>query len=188
MSNLQRAFLTYGDHKSSYQALDHQGWIKLDGRLKSTLTATQQAQATALGMGVNLPNEADVSIVGASGTKALGTTGGAASVTIAQTNLPNVNFVGGNHAHTASDSGHAHGVGIGYQNQLAAGGTGSTGSGFSSNSGTGGGTNNYSTSAAAASITVNASGALSIPSGGSNVPLPIQNPYLALNGFVYLGA
>lgn len=45
---------SYGDIKTGIQTTDHNGWVKLDGRLTSTLTLTQQAQATTLGIGTNL--------------------------------------------------------------------------------------------------------------------------------------
>jgi hypothetical protein len=46
----------YGDVKTGFQTADHNGWIKLDGRAKSTLSSSQQTQATSLGIGTNLPN------------------------------------------------------------------------------------------------------------------------------------
>lgn len=46
-----------GQLKHSFQTVDHgNGWILLDGRLRSTLTASQITEATAQGMGVNIPN------------------------------------------------------------------------------------------------------------------------------------
>lgn len=48
--------LTIGDIKTGIQSTDHNGWVKLDGRLKSSLTTTQQSQATSLGIGSNLPD------------------------------------------------------------------------------------------------------------------------------------
>jgi hypothetical protein len=45
-----------GDCKSGLQAADHDGWVLLDGRTKSSLTAAQQTAATSLGIGTNLPN------------------------------------------------------------------------------------------------------------------------------------
>jgi hypothetical protein len=93
---------TYGDVKTGIQAADHSGWIKLDGRLKSSLTATQQTQATALGIGTNLPNATN-SVLMQNGT-ALGSVSGSNTKNIAQNNLPNVTLSGttnsnGDHAH-----------------------------------------------------------------------------------------
>jgi hypothetical protein len=44
----------YGDIKTGIQTTDHNGWVKLDGRAKISLTSTQQIQATSLGIGTNL--------------------------------------------------------------------------------------------------------------------------------------
>lgn len=100
---LDSRLITLGDVKHGFQTIDHSGWIILDGRLKSTLTSTQQTQATALGFGTNLPDARDkyLSQVTAG---ALGSLVGANSVTLAQANLPNVTLGG-----TAASSGaHAH--------------------------------------------------------------------------------
>ena len=77
-----------GDVKTGIQSGDHNGWVKLDGRLKSTLTASQQLQATALGIGNNLPDATDAVLVQSSGS--LGSVTGSMSRTIAQNQLPNV--------------------------------------------------------------------------------------------------
>ena len=67
-----------GDIKQGIQSTDHNGWIKLNGRLKSSLTSTQQAQATALGLGANLPNAANSFLV--QNGSALGSVSGSNSV------------------------------------------------------------------------------------------------------------
>jgi len=91
-----------GDVKSGIQTIDHSGWIKLDGRLISTLSVTQQSAATALGLSGNLPNASNAYLVQNDG--GMGAVSGANTTTLAQTNLPNVNFTGtaasaGDHAH-----------------------------------------------------------------------------------------
>lgn len=83
---------TIGDVKTGFQSSDHNGWIKLNGRAKSTLTSTQQAQATALGIGTNLPDATNSFLV-QNGTT-LGSVSGSNSKTIAQNNLPNVTLNG----------------------------------------------------------------------------------------------
>lgn len=93
---------SFGDIKSGIQSSDHNGWIKLDGRLKSTLTATQQARATTLGIGTNLPDANNAFLV-QNGTS-LGSLVGSNSKVIAQNQLPNVQLNGttnstGNHTH-----------------------------------------------------------------------------------------
>lgn len=89
-----------GDIKFGFQTADHAGWVKLDGRLKSTLTATQQAQATALGIGTNLPNATDKVLKQKS--SGVNTTGGGNTASILQANLPNINLTAlsaGGHNH-----------------------------------------------------------------------------------------
>jgi hypothetical protein len=93
----------YGDVKTGIQSSDHKGWVKLDGRLKSSLTSSQQARATTLGIGSNLPNADNAYLVQNGGT--LGGVTGTNEKTISQANLPNVNFTGstdnnGNHNHS----------------------------------------------------------------------------------------
>lgn len=79
---------TAGDVKTGIQTGDHNGWVKLDGRLKSTLSTSQQTQATALGIGANLPDATNAVLMQSSGT--LGTVTGSMSATIAQNQLPNI--------------------------------------------------------------------------------------------------
>jgi hypothetical protein len=177
-----------GDTKHSYYTTSHDGWVPLAGQLKSSLTATQQAAATSLGFGANLPNAADLAIVGTSGTKTNGSIGGSAQATIGQTHLPSVNLSGGSHSHSASDSGHSHATwaGSGGQQLADVNGTGSAG-GFAASL-VSSSSPKMSTGGAGAAITVASSGALTIPLGGGGTALPIQNPYIALNTFIYLGA
>ncbi len=161
---------TYGDVKYSFQTTDHNGWVLMDGRAKTTLTATQQAAATALGFGESLPDLADKTIVGTSGSKPLGGTGGNASISIAQNQLPDVTLTtstNGAHTHTAGTSTTylLSLVGIlGYQILNSTTNTTATSSS---------GSHNHTTS--------------SINGGVTQQSLNIQNPYMAVNGFVYLG-
>lgn len=161
---------TYGDVKYSFQTTDHNGWVLMDGRAKTTLTATQQAAATALGFGESLPDLSDKTIVGTSGSKPLGGTGGNASISIAQNQLPDVTLTtstNGAHTHTAGTSTtyllSLVGV-IGYQILNSTTNTTTTSSS---------GSHNHTTS--------------SINGGVTQQSLNIQNPYMAVNGFVYLG-
>lgn len=86
--NAPMTVINFGDIKTGIQSTDHNGWIKLDGRLKSSLTATQQSQATALGVGANLPDATDAVLVQSSGS--LGSVTGSMSRTLAQNQLPNI--------------------------------------------------------------------------------------------------
>ena len=93
----------YGDVKSGIHTLDHEGWVLLDGRATSSLSATQQAVASSLGFTGNLPNASNAYMVQNGAT--LGAVTGANTVTLTQANLPNVNFTGaatssGDHTHT----------------------------------------------------------------------------------------
>jgi len=90
--NAPMSVINYGDVKTGFQSADHNGWVKLNGRAKSTLSATQQAQATALGIGTNLPNADNAFLVQNGST--LGTVAGSNSVTLAQNQLPNVTYTG----------------------------------------------------------------------------------------------
>lgn len=86
--NAPMTVINFGDIKTGIQSTDHSGWVKLDGRLKSSLTATQQSQATALGVGANLPDATDAVLVQSSGS--LGSVTGSMSRTLAQNQLPNI--------------------------------------------------------------------------------------------------
>ena len=77
-----------GDIKTGMQTADHNGWIRLDGRAISTLTASQQAQATALGIGTNLPDATNAVLMQTGGT--LGNINGNMNRTLAQNQLPNI--------------------------------------------------------------------------------------------------
>jgi hypothetical protein len=82
----------YGDVKTGMQSADHAGWILLNGRAKSTLTSSQQTRATALGFGANIPNA--LNAVQMQNGTTLGSVSGSNTKTIAQNQLPNVNFEG----------------------------------------------------------------------------------------------
>lgn len=82
----------FGDTKFGYQTADHAGWIILDGRAASTLTAEQQAVATSLGFGANIPDTRGKFPLAASATAISGTSGG--SNTIARSGLPNFTLTG----------------------------------------------------------------------------------------------
>jgi hypothetical protein len=103
---------TIGDAKSGFQSADHRGWVLLNGRLKTTLTATQQVNATALGIGANLPDATDRGFIQGTLLAQIG------SDLIARSNLPNVPITtdaGGNHSHTylAANGSATQGVGSG---------------------------------------------------------------------------
>lgn len=152
----------YGDVKTGMQTVDHAGWVLLNGRLKSTLTATQQTRATALGIGANIPNASNAVLMQNGSTP--GTVAGSNTKTIAQNQLPNVNYTGWiyNVAHGAVIAASASGV-I----------TNSPGSSWG-NAGGGGYTENFY---------------LNIPLNGgvTQQALDITPKSLSINTFIYLG-
>ncbi|MEN9655152.1 MAG: hypothetical protein RL311_60 [Bacteroidota bacterium] len=160
--NSAMTVINYGDVKTGFQSADHNGWVKLNGRAKSTLSATQQAQATALGIGTNLPN-ADNAFLVQNGS-AVGTVAGSNTITIAQNQLPNVTYTG-----QIADV--AHGAVI----VASASGVFSRVYGSSwGNAGGGGGTETFN---------------LSIPLNGgvTQQQLNITPKSLSVNTFIYLG-
>ena len=96
---------TCGDVKDGFQAADHSGWIKLDGRPISSLTLEQQSCASFLGFASALPNAAGA-YAAMGGT--VGVVTGSNSKTIFQANLPAVNLTAqsaGAHTHTSNATG-----------------------------------------------------------------------------------
>ncbi|WP_374464152.1 hypothetical protein [Chryseobacterium sp.] len=77
---------TVGDIKSSLVTSDHSGWVKLDGRLISSLTSSQQTAANTLGFTVNIPDATNSVLMQNGGT--LGGVTGSNTKTIAVENLP----------------------------------------------------------------------------------------------------
>jgi len=101
---------TYGDIKSGIQQNDHSGWVKLDGRAITSLTTTQQTQATALGLSTNLPN-ANNTYLSQNGTT-LGSVSGNNTKTIARNQLPLFTLGGttstnGNHTYVGINGSYA---------------------------------------------------------------------------------
>lgn len=160
----QSTNISFGDMKYSFQTIDHVGWVKLDGRLRTALSATQQTQATALGIGANIPNTADRTLVGVSGTKALNTTGGAAAVNLAQNQLPNVVPT----ATTPTVSIGTRGV--------------ASGSAYNMYSQSGNFNGFSSTDISVGGVTIS-----SINGNVTQQSTPTQDPYIAANCYIYLG-
>lgn len=94
---------TVGDVKTGLQAADHDGWIRLNGRLKSTLNSSQQTQAGVLGFGLNIPDATGtVPLVSGSPGVVIGDN----SRTLGRSDLPDVTLNGtttpaGAHTHAA---------------------------------------------------------------------------------------
>ncbi|WP_298115589.1 hypothetical protein [Flavobacterium sp.] len=168
------AAVSFGDVKTGLQTADHSGWIKLDGRLISTLTTTQQTQATALGIGTNLPN-ATGSVLMQNGTT-LGSVSGSMNKTIAQNQLPNVTLSGT----TSSNGDHNHSyVRTSNVGEIVAGGSGAVVVG-QENSNVGATTGNAGTH----THTLTTS---SINGGVTQQTLDVTPQSLSVNTFIYLG-
>jgi len=173
-----------GDVKQGFQTADHNGWIKLDGRAITTLTTTQQTAATALGFATNLPDATDAFLV--QNANVLGNVSSSNSKTIAQTNLPNVNFTG-----TSGTAGaHTHELFLGVKQPTPNQGrwafkwsdVGTTG-GLSTFSQLAGGLQSFMQIQSGGDHTHS----LSVSSGGSGTALDITPQSLSVNTFVYLG-
>lgn len=168
--NAPMTVINYGDIKTGIQTGDHNGWIKLNGRAKSTLTATQQAQATTLGIGANLPDASNAFLV-QNGTT-LGSVSGNNTKTITQANLPNINFPT---ATTTSNGDHSHTFTRPQGDQNYSNGSGNTWWGGSW------GSTNWTSTNGAHTHTV------TVSSGGSGTALDITPKSLSVNTFIYLG-
>ena len=163
----------FGDVKTGFQTSDHNGWIKLDGRLKSSLSSAQQAQATTLGIGTNLPDATNSVLMQNGGT--LGAISGSNTKTIAQANLPNVTLSGT----TGADAGHTHTIPFTTSTMNLAwgvstpGGAGYTIAGNASTTTSATHTHSFTTS--------------SMNGGVTQTALDITPKSLSVNTFIYLG-
>ncbi|MGX7668168.1 hypothetical protein [Flavobacterium pedocola] len=169
-----------GELKHSFATADHSGWYLLNGRALGTLPATVQANAGSIGIASNLPNADDRFLKAKNGSDAVGSSAGSHAFTIAQTNLPNVNFTGT----TNTTGAHSHNVDsfIGTENigllsttiltlfQIANVAKETT-----------------TTVARTTQDSGNHSHTVSFNSGGSNTPVDRTPKYLATNIFIYLG-
>ncbi|MCU0327576.1 MAG: hypothetical protein MUE53_01185 [Chitinophagales bacterium] len=192
---LKPASTQVGDIKQGAQNSDHNGWVKMDGRALTSLTPTQIAAAMSLGMTTNLPDATDRVV------KQNGTTlqlGGNNSVTLSQSNLPNINLsattsTSGNHTHGASSSwtgGHNHGF-----NDRGRGGTvwitplNWWGTGLARD--LDGWDNTSWNGDHSHTITVDQAGShnhtVITPLGGSASPLSVRDAWISANTFIYLG-
>lgn len=146
--------INYGNVKQGFQTADHFGWVLLNGRALTTLTATQQAMAARLGWTGNMPN-ATGRITKMKGSP--GTLGGSDTTLLLQVNLPNTALNG-----TASIPNYTRG------------GVAAVLDGpddfFDQVEGT-----------ISAPVSVNLN-------PGAQTPTTVENAFMSLNSFVYLGA
>lgn len=151
-----------GDTKIGLSATIPTGWLLCNGQAISRTTYADLFAliGTTWGAGdgsttFNVPDFRDRALVGASGTKALGTYGGAASVVLNTGQLPS-------HSHGVNDPGHSHTVSMdpGSVDVSPGSGFGVKGLGADSTSSSGTG--------------------ISIQNTGSGNPVPTQSPYAAV--------
>lgn len=175
----------YGDVKTGIQTADHNGWVRLNGRAKTSLSATQQAQATTLGIGATLPN-ADNSVLMQSSSGTFGIVNGSNSKTITQANLPSYNLPA---ATSSSNGDHTHWISAATIDNRDFDGTPNNFQQFGLVSDTG----SYSINDANRSIGRNTLNAgthnhnVTVSSGGSGTALDVTPQYLKINTFIYLG-
>ena len=150
-----------GDTKLSYVSADHNGWILLNGRAISTLTATQQTAAAAFFSG-NIDNTNGLFLKsGANGTSGSNTS----SVTLTSSNIPQL-IIGG--SATVNTIAYVNGV-LGNQGALSGNGI--------SQSGT----------ASTQSWNVNTTGLFVGNPNAQAVIFPVNPQSKNLNHFIYLG-
>jgi hypothetical protein len=92
-----------GDLKYALTTADHGGWIRLDGKAITLLTATQQAEAIKFGWTTNVPDAINSVLMQRTG--ALGLSSGTWSLT--QANLPNITLTATQATATPGKSGKA---------------------------------------------------------------------------------
>lgn len=169
-----------GELKHSFATADHNGWYLLDGRAKTSLPATAQANATSIGIGSNLLNGADQFLKAKNGAEVLGSTGGNATFVIAQNNLPNVNFTGttnssGIHNHNIDSYLGTEDIGLLSTSALTL---------FYTTAVAKESTNSTSTSTQTSGSHTHT---VNFNSGGANAPVNRTPSYIATNIFIYLG-
>lgn len=192
--------VTVGDIKTGIQTTDHNGWYLLDGRLLLTLPLAAQINAASLGIMGTLPNLDNLIDKTKTGAEALLSTGGNATATLTQANLPAYNLSGtttssGNHTHTSTVStapDHRHSA---EQQGFGLGKRGFTNSNSNKDSiVVKGGSTALSFDPAGKhihNVTLSNSGnhthTFSVNSGGSGTGVPLYQPYMVANRFIYLG-
>ncbi|WP_026981254.1 hypothetical protein [Flavobacterium suncheonense] len=169
-----------GELKHSFATSDHNGWYLMNGRNTNTLSANAQANATALGFSSNLPDMADIFLKAKSGSEVLGSVGGNQSFSIAQNNLPNVNFSGstngsGIHNHNVDSYLGNENIGLLSTTALTLFITESVAK------------ENATTASRTTQSEGNHTHTVSFNSGGTDTPVDNVPKYMATNIFIYLG-
>lgn len=170
--SIDKEFPKIGDVKQSAVPIDHDGWYALDGRAVSSLSASAQQNAAILGISGYLPDAADATPKGKASGEDFGDLGGETSFVIEQDNLPDITYEGttsvaGAHSHSYVNRG-------GGLYNFTAGAVG--GLRFET-----GATRFTGSAGAHAHI-------LSVPTGGSGIPIDFRPKYIAVQTFIYLGS
>ena len=161
-----------GDIKQGLQIADHSGWIRLDGRLTSTLQPAPQANASILGFATNLP-DATNAYLSQTSAGSLGAVSSSNVKTLARNQLPR--FTLGGTAASAGD--HSHAMSLGYIVQYS-------GNGFPLSTPQAGGGHGTTTSAGAHTHTITTE---NLNNDATQLPLDITPLTMKVNTFVYLG-
>lgn len=193
---INTAGANYGDIKTGIQSNDHNGWIKLDGRLKSTLTTSQQAAANSLSIGTNLPNASN-SYLSQNGGTLGAVSAGNNTVTLTTANLPSHNhlFTGtgawtnsDTHSHVYNDAYFAENRGLTGNNRFGISAGSDTDNNFIWRT-SGGGDSNYisdiNTSNNTHSHYFTPSGTIGTTGDGASINIAPKT--LTVNMFIYLG-
>lgn len=170
-----------GELKYSFATADHEGWYLLNGRAKTTLSATAQSAASLIGYGATIPDATDRFLKTINTAEPVATQGGSNTFTVSQPQLPNVNFLGS----TTNDGGHTHQVDSYAGNQNV--GLLSTSAltlftilKVAEN-------DNVTTTSRTTSTTPAHSHTVTLNSGGTGASVTRVPAYLSSNVFVYLG-
>lgn len=182
---------TVGDVKQGFQGADHGGWIRLDGRAVTGLTATQQEAAAGLGFAENLP-DATGSVLMQDG-ELLGTVGGSMTRTIGVANLPAMTLTSseaGGHNHIMQSNINDQGV-QNFNEMLAGFGGADPGSVYPAikwrGSATIANTANNGTVLNGYAMDGAADHAHQVELGGEGQPLDVTPKAMSVNCFVWLG-
>ena len=166
---------TIGDIKYSSQSANHDGWFLLNGQSIAGQSLAIRTAAVNLGfVGNLLPNTANVFLKSKNSTEALRTLSGNNSVTLSQSNLPNISYTG---IATASSGTHSHTF-----NDRAFGSLNSNEPGTTApivDDGTSG--------SLTTSLSVDHNHTFTVSTRGSGTAIDLTPKYLSANIFVYLG-
>lgn len=202
VTNLKVEGAIVGDIKSGIQAADHKGWYIMDGRALTSLPAKAQTNAGTIGIVGSLPNATNLTMKTKQGAEALLSTGGSATYTLTQANMPNYSLptatssnASSSHTHTATvDSAGLHQHTAQGQNISRVLKNFSSSGSNSDSALVEGGTTPFYTDYDGAhthNAIINTAGAhthtVSVNTGGSSTPFSLYQPYFVIRRFIYLG-